>query len=333
MKKLLFFVFLGLSTTSCLKEERPIKKLNSQVEGSEIVTMTMGTDYKSQVFFSLDNFEVVKKTDRESWDLRFETTPDGYHVLLNSGRMGGVKLLSTNDFSSYTHDNTNVWKYDAPSGNLDSTAIGDWRTTDNIYLYFLGNKTDGTSMGKYKFRILSVDANGYTMEYCKLGETTPQTVTIPKRPDYNFSTFSFVQGIENTEASLPKKTDFDICLRSYTHIYTTEFGGQYNGMPYNVVGCMLNDYKTIASVAITDKSFKDVSYADALSAEYGSQENRIGFGWKNYNFDTAEYEMHPEYIYIVKTQNGRYFKLHFLDYYDSLGEKGSPKMEVMELVP
>jgi hypothetical protein len=39
----------------------------------------------------------------------------------------------------------------------------------------------------------------------------------------------------------------------------------------------------------------------------------------------------PEMIYLLKSKEGYYWKLHFVDFYDSNGDKGSPAFEYQEL--
>ena len=324
MKNILLLLSLGAILTSCLKEEIAISKPQKTNVNSYVTSLSLGPEYKTQLYYNLEKEEIILTADREAWDLAFETTADGYRILINNGRMGALKLLNTNDFAAITTNPNSEWGYDPASANLDSTFIGDWRNKDNIYLVDLGSNSLGASMGKYKLRILSVTETDYTIEYCKLNKTTPQQATISKEADYNFSLFNLRSGAQVTFANTPKKTEFDICLRTYTHIYE-------DGMPYLVVGCMLNDYKTAASMIHTS-NFDDVSYEDALGLVYRSNVDAIGFEWKIYDFDESTYSIDPNKVFIIKTQNGNYFKIRFLDFYDEFGVKGSVKVEIQKLV-
>ncbi len=325
MKNILLLLSLSAVLMSCLKEEIAISKPQKTNINSYVTSLPLGVDYKSQLYYNLEKEEIILTSDREAWDLGFETSNDGYRILINNGRMGGLKLLSTTDFAAVTTNPNTDWSYDPASANLDSTFVGDWRNTNNIYLVDLGSNILGTSLGKYKFRILSVTATDYTIEYCKLSETTPQQATISKESDYNFSLFNLRSGEQVTVGNTPKKTDFDICLRTYTHIYE-------DGMPYMVVGCMLNDYNT-AAAKINTSDFDGVTYEDALGLVYRSNIDAIGFEWKIYDFDTSTYSIDLNKVFVIKTQNGDYFKIRFLDFYDDLGVKGSTKVEIQKLIP
>lgn len=102
-------------------------------------------------------------------------------------------------------------------------------------------------------------------------------------------------------------------------------------MPYIVAGVISN--RNVVRVAAISKEFKDITYSDFLASSFGSSINVIGFDWKAYNFDTSVYAVDPTKSFIVKTVNGKVYKLHFLDYYDDFGQKGAPTMELKELMP
>lgn len=324
MKKILFIIALFGLLSSCLKEEIAIPVPPKGNSESYITTLNLTPNYLHQLFYNLEEKQTVLTTHRENWDVAFETSSEGYRVLINNGRMGGLAVLNTTDFAEIT-SYSGSWGYDPASSNLDSTFVGDWRNKNTIYLVDLGVNSLGLSMGKYKFRMLSVTEDAYTMEYCKLSETVPEKVTITKEKAYNFSLFSLKDGKQVTAENAPEKTAFDICLRTYTHVYP-------DGMPYLVVGCMLNDYKTSAAILNTT-DFEGVTYADALSQTYAKNVDAIGFEWKIYDFDESMYSINPERVFIVKTQKEDYYKIRFLDFYNDQGIKGNAKLEIEHLHP
>jgi hypothetical protein len=57
----------------------------------------------------------------------------------------------------------------------------------------------------------------------------------------------------------------------------------------------------------------------------------IGYNWKSYDMNAGEYSINTNLNYILNDKDGRYFKLHFIDYYNSSGDKGYPKFEIQEL--
>ena len=55
----------------------------------------------------------------------------------------------------------------------------------------------------------------------------------------------------------------------------------------------------------------------------------IGYDWKSYNSGTYEVDINKNYI--IKTTEDLYYKIHFIDFYNDQGEKGTPKFEISSL--
>jgi len=64
---------------------------------------------------------------------------------------------------------------------------------------------------------------------------------------------------------------------------------------------------------------------------FTNMQNKIGYDWKSYNFSSKSYNVNPNITYIITDIDGRYFKLHFIDFYNDNREKGNPKFEIQEL--
>ena len=125
-------VFFLLSIfSSCLKEETPVPL--PKPGNMETVQIKIGFPYLNQVYYDCETNTVVKTNTKYDWDLSFECSPTGNHVLLNTA----TGMLAANKgnvlFSSVTSVSGVTWLWDNPNGNLDSTAIGNWQNTNNIY--------------------------------------------------------------------------------------------------------------------------------------------------------------------------------------------------------
>jgi hypothetical protein len=57
----------------------------------------------------------------------------------------------------------------------------------------------------------------------------------------------------------------------------------------------------------------------------------VGYNWKEYDLNAGEYTVLSNINYIIQDNNNKYYKLHFIDFYNTQGEKGYPKFEVQEL--
>jgi hypothetical protein len=113
----------------------------------------------------------------------------------------------------------------------------------------------------------------------------------------------------------------------YSTLLFTDVGDPY---PYLVTGVLLNPYKTVAAMD-TIHQFEEVSFNIAEKQNFVIQKDIIGYEWKDYDFDNGMYQVDPEKIYILKNRIGYYYKLRFIDYYNSTGEKGFPTFEFLRL--
>lgn len=315
------FNFIGLLVffvVSCEKDELPIQP---HVQGEETVAhVEMGEDYRNQLFFSLENNTIVRQNLKTEWDLSFEASDTGYHVRLNTAK-GMAASKKTGTFSEITDTLNAIWQYDIQSGHQDSTAIGNWQNYNGVYIIDRGYDHLGVHQGFAKMKIIEVNSFQYQIEFGNLSDTNPQGVVVNKNSNYSFIYFSFSSG--TTISIAPEKDKFDIIITQYTHV----FDGH---TPYVVTGVLLNPYQTSA-VRTTDLSFENITYETAQSFAFSTDYNVIGYDWKYYDFDAGQYLVDPSINYIIKTQNGYYYKLHFTDFYNESGIKGWPKFEFQRL--
>lgn len=88
-------------------------------------------------------------------------------------------------------------------------------------------------------------------------------------------------------------------------------------------------YLTVEVAEVFDKPFDQISYADVSEYMFSTDINAISYDWKVFNGGTFETDLSKNYI--VKSTEGLYFKIHFIDFYDDSGNKGNPKFEVVLL--
>ena len=148
-------VILNFTLTSCIKEI-PIE-VHSEGE-INLVQIEMGGDYDNQLFYSLINNDVVSQNLETEWDIAFECDNDGSHIILNSSTSGALSKTNNFDFESINSLNGNEnWNYDAPNGNLDSTAFGDY-SNGNIYILNRGISVSqgGNNLGYKKIIVRNI---------------------------------------------------------------------------------------------------------------------------------------------------------------------------------
>lgn len=303
--------------TSCMKKELPVSKHQPGNVQTSVIPLT--SNYKYQIYFSLKEVRIVQQQLKTSWDIAFECK--GKRIILNSSKFMFAYRTSKSDFSETTDTSgfANNKTYDSPTGNLDSTAIGNWWEHNNVYIIHKGYNENGTSLGYVKFKILSYNNGTFTFSFCNISDVSAPVYFIEVDTNYRFVGFSF-----DTKQKVycePPKNSWDLLFTSYTEKLSE---------PYLVVGCLTNTPMVYACLT-KSMSFENVNYDYAINQPLSQNTNIIGYNWKEYDFSSSAYIIHPENVYIIKGIDNFYYKLRFIDFYSSSGEKGYPKFEFQKL--
>ena len=324
------YLFLAITLTSCFEEDVMVPPHEAGDLTKGVVELT--ETYKYQVFYNLESNSTIKKNLLSDWDLGFETSDSGWHVILNTSKMMLAGNSNSTDFESVKSSSGINMNFDPSHGNLDSTAIGDWYSivennpVSKNFVYVIDRGTDENSnmVGEKKITFNLQDENNFVVRYANLNGSGEQTTVIPKDTTVNFVCFSFDKGIVYIE---PDKESWDLQFGRYSTLLFTNAGDPY---PYLVTGVLLNPHKTLAELDTTHQ-FNDVDFETAENIKLSNRKDIIGYEWKEYDFDNGMYTVKPEKVYILKTSIGYYFKLRFIDYYNSTGEQGYPTFEFLRL--
>lgn len=309
--------------SGCMKEELPVPK---QPRGGAVECVAhVGTDYANQLWFDLGTQSVVAQNSKMDWDLAFECAPDGWQVRLNYSRLMrahravGSGIEQAEDTTGYG----NTWKIDLPNGRPDSMAIGDWRAQQPVFVLDMGYNVQGVPMGLRKVQITSVSGTSFDFRSADLNGSNVHTYTVQKDPTRAYAHFSLASG--SAVAIAPPLGAYDMVFTQYTE----QFYAPDPYLSYIVTGTV-NGYSG-ARVAQLNGDFASVTLADTINHPFSTDEDIIGYDWKDYSFDTGTYVVYSNQIYIVQDREGYFYKLHFIDYYDEQGQRGSPKFEVVPL--
>lgn len=314
-------LLLTVLFTSCEKEELPV---GAHDAGATLTaTVDMNSDYRYQIYYDLATNTVVGQVPKTAWDLGFETSANGSKVIVNSSKAmyacntGDTAFTALTDTSGFAAGK----RWDAVSGNLDSTAVGDWTTSRNTYIIDRGYSHTGQHQGFRKVRFESVNTNEYAVRFANMNGTGEVFMTIPKDSAYNFTFLSLANGgaVVNVE---PPKRDWDLVFTQYIHVF-------YNPTePYLVTGCLLNRYNTTA-ILDSSTAYAAIGFSSVGSYNLSRMINVIGYDWKAWN--GSSYITYPSMVYVILDQHGYYYKLHFVDFYNQSGIKGNPKWEFQRL--
>lgn len=341
MKNILSIIFFGFLLSGCFREDTP---LSPYTPSEEVKTVTIpmsaydeklgAVTSKNQVFFQLGTGQ-QHIVARELWDLGFEASADGWHIILNSANYMQVADAGIVDFGR-------VWKesemknytfvFDSAIGDLNHTAIGDWINKEtgegNGHVWLIDRGYDGSQelRGYKKIVFDRLEGNTYYFHYAELDGSNPQSVSVIKDAAYNFSFFSLET---NSQVQVePPKTDWDLCFSYFSYRYP-------DGFPYWLTGALSNRY-VVKTAEVSDSTmvFEALTLADTASFDFTSHIDQIGFDWKEYLFGPpARYVVYSNRIFLVRDTKGYYYKLRFTDFYDDKGERGFPVFEYSPLVP
>lgn len=317
--------------SSCWKDEEPfILPAPGEAIQAEI---SLGPNYDKMIYFNVATQEFIVR-DFKSWDLSFQAGENDFHVFLNSGNLMLVHETNLTDFdANYVLVKGMEWRYDLPSGHLDSTAIGKWWSgTDGtskglVYVIDMGVAFTGDERYK-KFQVEKADATGYTINIGDLNDATSnRSFFIPKDDKRNLAHFNITTGTVITDLE-PEKDNWDLWFTSYNHIF---YDQGPDPVPYQVRGALQNAANGVTIYEERTKSFDEIDIEYAATINLSSESDVIGYDWKSYDQDAGRYTVDNTRTYIIKTVSGYYYKLRFIDYYDTNGLRGTPVFDLQRL--
>ena len=320
MRRLTYPILLALSLTACMKDELPVPA-HPRGDGQQL-EVCLGAGYNDQLWLDLGSGTTLSVNGKEAWDLAFESAPNGWHVMLNGSRLMTAWNIGPVDISQPADTNGMGAgrRIDAPSGDPDSTAIGDKRNSADVLLLDLGYGSAGQWFGLRKLRFQEISSSRFVFQEARLDGSELRTVTVVKDPMRAFTSYSFANGVVSIE---PELGTWDIVFTQFTHQFYEPF------LPYIVSGVLSAPGTRVSELDGVD--FGSVALADTMGHPFSSARDAIGYDWKVYSFETSAYTVRPDRVYIVQDPQGYYLKLRFLDFYSETGQVGCPRFETVSL--
>lgn len=311
MRIFLIVLFIAIFFSSCWKEEIPIDKAARR--GTTYQTIEMGSSYSDVVWFDLSEGLVVKTMQKDAWELLISRKDGLYHMQLNTALFGQAARTESSDWTAVMSESGLAFKSDAPSGGIDSLSIGDWIREEKIWLLDRGYNTQGLPYSKLKIRCSDFQENGFTIEYGAVNSAQGETMFIP------ISEGDLGLGItlSSDEIIQVYPSEWDLCFTQYVHLFYDPY------TPYLVSGVLINDKAGVRAQRLL-QAYDDVDFNAIQENNYSAYSNVIGYDWKFFDLDAGQYTVYLEYVYAIKTADERVYKLHFLDFYNSQGERGYP---------
>lgn len=360
MKNILYAIILLSFATmqSCINDnEDPVAV--SRFEGKILQPAVGGPSQPNQVWIDLSTGDMTT-TARTKWDLGFYSG-DSFKVVMNTSLlMAAGKIDGATDIDAVTESSVALLKKKVQVANFDTdneqyidnvrgeingkTAIAEVSANDSdngIYLLNLGkgiyNGTvpvgsttySGDPRGWKKIQVLR-SGNGYKIKYANLNDTTHKELVVAKKPDYNFSFFSFET---NSEVSVqPQKKNWDLSFTVFTNIIPGAGSYAYaDFVTHNILG-NVGAYQVNVPAAINASDYyNNFKAADIDISKLNFNDQRIiGSNWRN-PVGTNGIEVYGDRFYIVRDSDGLYYKIKFNRMTNLEGVRGYPQFEYKPL--
>ncbi len=310
---ILFFITFFFS--SCLKEEIAVPL----PPPSDAITQTIDLEpnYKNQVYFNLEKSSVVSTNLKTDWDFSIDNDIASIVRLNQAKYMFAVEDKNPFGQKTDTIGFEKQKKWDAC--NVPDTLCLINCKYGRSYIIDFGIDELGNSFG---FRKVKITKNGSSF----LIETANLDAT-----EYQYFNIKTLGNCNRVHISMKKKAlvqiepdvqNWDLCFTQYMHTFYKPY------IPYLVVGALTNPI-TIQSAVDSTTKFEEINIKSAQKLKFCTQTDMIGYDWKNYINGVYTINRHKNYI--IRKDNGLYFKIRFVDFYNDKGQKGYPKFEYKRL--
>jgi len=307
---------------------------------SEGTTMTLqgGTGGASAVNSVFVNFRsnTQAQVERRSWDLGFWTGSE-FRVILNHTTAAAAIALNKFDLNQVNGSDTvgvnltvgptnpnGMSLIDNVEGDLNRTIIGDVSANDAENRVFIINRGTGGGIAArpwMKVRILR-SANGYTLQYARITETSFRTLHIPKDPAYNFVFVNFDTGIVRVE---PRRTNWEIM---WTGGVNRTLSGTTEVAHYFADQVFINHRAgiTAAMVMTSNVTWDAFNETHLAGLAMSSGRNIIGSNWRRVT--GTPIGVFTDRFFVVRDAFGNFYKLRFLNFHtNDGGTRGFPNIE------
>lgn len=334
MNKNHFFllVLISILVTSCFKEDKIIPRHSRGDVKTDTIALT--DNYKNQIYFDLSSGTVKGQNLKDITDIGFQCGVSGWEIILNTADFVRVADMGAVPFGA-SYDTTGAhWKFDKSNGNPDSLGIGNWFNVNDgdtvsrghLFVINRGFDKDANNFGLVQFTIDSLKNGTYYFRWAKINGSNPVSASVTKVPGVSFRWYSFTSPGKTVDTE-PPENSWDLLFTQYTTLLFTDKGAAY---PYLVTGVLLNRYNVTALVdSLHPFASIDLSVAGSMMLKHDL--DAIGYDWKEYSFVTGGYAIKLNRNYIIRDTDGLLYKMRFISFYNSSGEKGYPVIEYQEL--
>lgn len=336
IRTIIFSIIFCVLFTSCFEKDEMV----IPPEPGEIKTMTipMTQYYSNQVYFSFAEDTITAINDRSLYDLNFDCNDTSTIIRLNTASFAMAAETNYEELKQVTDTLGLKWFFDGSTGDTDSLAIHNWIAindddttySNKVWVINRGVSSLGVNLGLIKVKFNKLKDNKYYFTYSQMDNSGLVDAIVEKHDLYNYTQYSFMTS-ENLQPE-PEKAKWDLLFTQYTSLLYTNEGDPY---PYLVTGALQN-YTTTKVAMDSTLIFNEITLNDTSFIDFSTQFDKVGYDWKelvgDVNTGNVSYVVRYNYNYIIRSGNGYYYKLRFVNFYDpDTGEKGFPSFEYQQL--
>ncbi|MEN2992165.1 MAG: HmuY family protein [Bacteroidia bacterium] len=308
-------LWLAVLTGSCRRPEKPWQL--PPASGSRVLTLPLGPEYDTVIFVNLREGQ-THKVERRSWDVAFLPRQGAWEIRLNMALHAFAAELAAETWKTLREPSPNLpWRCDLP----DTPALALLLPQSTRYLLLDRDRSQSVyRTPQQRYYKLQIQWVGETLYLLAVGlqstDTSRWTLPLAHQPIY-------VQ-LERPGQLAPVLPSWPVDLIAGRYIHP--FYDQPEEFRwYSVVGVLLSD--SARAAVVREKAYENFIPADTQGLNFSSKRDAIGYDWKAYDFNTGTYTIDRSRFFVVRTDFFTYYKLRFVDFYDSQGRKGTIRME------
>lgn len=323
---IILLIFLLVSIFSCEQAETA---LSPPTPGDvNTVQITIGFPYANQVYYNCLENQIIRTNTKWDWDLAFYSGENISHtsndstciIKLNYAKGMLASDLGNSEINEIVDIKNINWQWDNSNGELNQTVI----KSHNTYIINRQYDENSNHLGYYLFKVLEINDNSIKVLFRKNEDEQVFTSIINYNRNKNFTHFSFDNNGEVIEIE-PNKNTWDLLFTNYQQKFDNL------PLPFVITGCMINKYDGVTVAEDTLNNFSDIILSDTINYTFIDDYDIIGYDWKIRNSSDNSFKIDTTIKYIIRNNEGIFFKLRFIDFYNNTGEKGYPKFEIQKL--
>ncbi|MCS6896268.1 MAG: HmuY family protein [Bacteroidia bacterium] len=307
----------GVAVMGCRRPEKPWQ-LPDTPEGRTLEA-NLGSEYDTVAFISLELGEVTKRL-RTSWDLALRPRGGRYEIRLNAAMYAFAVEVSEAVWQQPIQPaQLSGWRCDL----VDTAALQPLHRGE--VRFFVIDRDRGESFYRNpqkRYRKVAIRWEGPTLSILSTALTGGDTARW-RLPVDTAVRFIALDRSEESVSILPSWRA-DLILTRYIHPF---YDQPEEFRWYPVLGALIGENVQAAVVRTSETPYEQMNFALAQRLSFSDKGDVIGYDWKRYDFSTGTYVIDLSRYFVLKVGELSFYKLRFIDFYDTQGRKGCVRIE------